>query len=229
MGLTQNFGCPLSVPVFKLWKGRLPSEHSSSTIAGMRVLDPSHRSPFAASLGANPQSPAAVIQQREVTQSVHVACASRTTLRPRRVEHEVIDDELPAAVEKALEGLFSFRAIEEIVLFDLHHGKPAPAGIYPVAMLSEILLKNQELLSLGEPFLLQHDFWMLDCVSRHCITVPQVNSVTPRAYEKYARAAMGCYFPQEFRKVPPWVRRPNPAPRCAAAIPSPTKAYGHRA
>jgi hypothetical protein len=39
----------------------------------------------------------------------------------------VIDDELPAAVEEFFEILFAIWAVEDIVLFDPHHGEPGAA------------------------------------------------------------------------------------------------------
>ena len=45
--------------------------------------------------------------------------ATRATLLPLGTEHEMIDDQFAAAVEKVGEGLFAARPVEHIVLFDL--------------------------------------------------------------------------------------------------------------
>jgi hypothetical protein len=41
----------------------------------------------------------------------------------------MIDDELATAIEEGFDTLFSLRAVEDVVLFDLHHGKPASLSI----------------------------------------------------------------------------------------------------
>ena len=76
------------------------------------------------------------------------------------VEHEVIDDQLPAAVEEVFETQLAVRAVEAIVLFDLHHGEPASLGIHGVVMPGQFLLVSEELPALAEPFGLRHDRWM---------------------------------------------------------------------
>jgi ABC-type sugar transport system ATPase subunit len=60
----------------------------------------------------------------------------------------VIDDELAATVEQVLEMLFAAWAVKDIVLFDLHHGKPAPPGIDAVVVLGECFLLAEERLAL---------------------------------------------------------------------------------
>ena len=99
----------------------------------------------------------AVVQHRQVAQGVHIPRAARAALVPRRVEHEVVDDELAAAVEEVSQAPCTVRAVEGIVLLDLDHGEPAPLGIHPVAVLGELLLVAQKLLALGEPFVPRHD------------------------------------------------------------------------
>jgi hypothetical protein len=63
----------------------------------------------------------------------------------------VVDDQLPAAIEEGSETLFPGRAVENIVLVDLHHRKPAALGVYAVELLGELLLMRQKFLSLRMP------------------------------------------------------------------------------
>jgi hypothetical protein len=72
----------------------------------------------------------------------------------------MVDDELPAAVEEVFEALLSFRAVEGVGLFDLHHGEAASLGVHSGAVLGDILLMLQKFLSLGEPFVARSDRWM---------------------------------------------------------------------
>jgi hypothetical protein len=51
----------------------------------------------------------------------------------------VIDDELAAALEEVLETWFAIRAVEDIILFDLHHGKATAFGIHAVVVFGEFL------------------------------------------------------------------------------------------
>jgi hypothetical protein len=63
----------------------------------------------------------------------------------------VIDDELASTREEVPETEFAIRAVEGIVLFDLHHGKPASLGIHAVVVLGEFLFMLQKFYPLGEP------------------------------------------------------------------------------
>jgi hypothetical protein len=53
--------------------------------------------------------------------------------------------------------LSPIRAFEEIVLFDLHHGKPTPFGIHAVVVLGEFLFMRQKFIPLGEPLVSRND------------------------------------------------------------------------
>ena len=103
------------------------------------------------------ESRVAIVQHRQIAQGVYITRAAWAALVPCRVEHEVIDDELPTALEERLETLFAIRAVEGIVLFDLHHGKPASLGIYAIAVLSELFFMRHEFLPLDEPLTSRND------------------------------------------------------------------------
>jgi hypothetical protein len=65
--------------------------------------------------------------------------------------------------EEILETRFAIRSVENIVLFDLHHGKPASVGIHAVIMLGEFLFSRQQFLPLGEPLASRNNGRMSDC------------------------------------------------------------------
>jgi hypothetical protein len=77
--------------------------------------------------------------------------AGWAALVPVRIEHKVIDDELPSALEEGFEVLFAARPVEDIVLVNPHHWQPAPLGIDAVAVLGKLLFMRQKFLPLGEP------------------------------------------------------------------------------
>jgi hypothetical protein len=79
--------------------------------------------------------------------------AARATLLPLRPEHEVIDDQLAAAVEEVGESLLALRPVEVIGLVDLDPGQLAPLGAQAVAQAREFLLLAQELLACGKPLI----------------------------------------------------------------------------
>jgi hypothetical protein len=83
---------------------------------------------------------------------VYEASGASAALVPRRIEHEVIDDELATAAEEGFEILLAMPAVEDIVLFELLHGKAAPlGGIDTVVELGEFLFLSQEFLALDRP------------------------------------------------------------------------------
>jgi hypothetical protein len=99
------------------------------------------------------------------------ASIARAALVPRRIEHEVIDDELATAVEEVFETLLAMRAVEDIVLFELHHGKAAPLGIDAVVVLGKLLFLSQEFLALDEPLVSRNDSCVCDSRCRHVGTL----------------------------------------------------------
>jgi hypothetical protein len=81
--------------------------------------------------------------------------------------------------EEGFQTLFSIRAFEDIVLFDLHHGKPASIGIYAVVVLCEFLFIRQKYLSRGEPLRSRSDWRMWDCLCLSSMVSPLKEFVVP--------------------------------------------------
>src|SRR5437868_10082665 len=83
---------------------------------------------------------------------------------PVGAEHEVVDDELAAAVEQVGEARLAARAGELVVLGDLDPGQVAARGGEPLALVGELLLAGEQLLAGLEPLGARND---LVCVGRH--------------------------------------------------------------
>src|SRR5690348_12010633 len=79
----------------------------------------------------------------------------RTAGRPTRPEHEVVDKQLGAAVEKVREGLRAVLSLESVVLLDRDPGQLAPLPGELVAAPGELFLLLQQLLALRLPLLLR--------------------------------------------------------------------------
>src|SRR5262245_28746905 len=108
-----------------------------------------------------------MMQMRQVRQVIREERTPRTAFAPwlglawrriARVEHEVIDDDLPAAVEQVREAPFALLAVEHILLHQFDHRQPASLGVQRVAPMGEVLLPGEQLLALVEPFLARYDF-----------------------------------------------------------------------
>jgi hypothetical protein len=56
---------------------------------------------------------------------------------------------LGASLEKILETSLAIRAVEDVVLFNLHHGKPTSLGIHAVVVLGELFFMRQKFFPLG--------------------------------------------------------------------------------
>ena len=74
-----------------------------------------------------------------------------TPLVPLRREHEVVDDELPPALEQITEGLTPVRRLEQVRLLDALPRQLAPPPIQLVARARELLLPRQQLDARLEP------------------------------------------------------------------------------
>jgi hypothetical protein len=79
----------------------------------------------------------------------------------------MIDDELPATIEEGFEMLFAFRAIKDIVLFDLHHGQPPSLSTHAIMLFGERLFMRQKFLPLRVPLGLRRSWRMSDCAFSH--------------------------------------------------------------
>src|SRR4029453_18814253 len=66
----------------------------------------------------------ALLEERQIAQGVDPPCAAWPRVRlPCGVKNKVIDDEWATTVEETPEPPPAIRAVEDIVLVDLHHGK----------------------------------------------------------------------------------------------------------
>src|SRR6266536_1427320 len=83
--------------------------------------------------------------------------ADRAACLEGRPEHEVVDEQLGAAVEEIGEGLRALLRLEAVVLLDRHPGQLAPLPGQLVAPAGELLLLLQQLLALRLPLLLRAD------------------------------------------------------------------------
>src|SRR5438105_1391676 len=90
-------------------------------------------------------------------EAVGPARAVRAAFTPARAEHEVVDDELAAPVEKFGERLPAVAAFKAVLLFHDLPRQRAPRGGELVATARERLFLRQQLPARGEPFLAGHD------------------------------------------------------------------------
>src|SRR5438105_1719684 len=79
--------------------------------------------------------------------------AADAALLPAGTEHEMLDDQLAAAVEQVGERLLALRTIEHIGLFDLDPWQVAPLRAQLVAQTGEFLFLGQMRLARGQPLL----------------------------------------------------------------------------
>src|SRR5713226_209747 len=66
-------------------------------------------------------------------------------------EHEVIDDELAASVEKLRESLAAVRSVEGVLLVNLHPRHRAALGVQLIELMGEFLFFRQEFLARCDP------------------------------------------------------------------------------
>src|SRR5438034_59753 len=83
--------------------------------------------------------------------------AAFATLFPARTEHEMINNQLAAALEQIGQSLFSLWAIKDILLLDLGHREFAPRRTKRVALASELLFPRQQILPSNQPLSFRHD------------------------------------------------------------------------
>src|SRR5260221_11832543 len=93
------------------------------------------------------------MEHAEIADGVRITRAARAAPLPGGIEHEVVDHELPAALEKILERQLAARAFEQIILFDFDHRQPAPFGIDAVVGSGEAFFLRENLLWFAEPTL----------------------------------------------------------------------------
>src|SRR6185437_91444 len=93
--------------------------------------------------------------------------AGRTALVPVRIEHEVIDDQLPPAFKKGLEILFAVQPVEDIVLASPHHWQALALRIDAIAVFGQFLFTYQKLLPPHQPLVSRYHWRMRDWVCNH--------------------------------------------------------------
>src|SRR6516165_2036093 len=84
--------------------------------------------------------------------------AARASFIPFRAEHEMIDDELAAAVKQIRKGFPAVGRVKDVVLLDLDPGQLAAFGGYGVAHMRVGLFLCEKFLSLRKPLRLRNDF-----------------------------------------------------------------------
>src|ERR1700722_9044802 len=76
---------------------------------------------------------------------------------PFRCVHQMMDDELAAAVKEVCERLAALLGLERVAFLDLHAGELSSLGGEPVPLAHVRLLLLEQRLARGEPFLLRND------------------------------------------------------------------------
>ena len=76
---------------------------------------------------------------------------------PRRIEHEVVDDQLALPVEEVGQGHRALGALEGVVLLDGHHGQAAAVRVEGVLLAGELLLPGQQRLAGLQPLVSGRD------------------------------------------------------------------------
>jgi len=91
---------------------------------------------------------------REVADVVDDDRASLAAGVPSRVEHEVVDDQLPAAVEEVEQRRLAVRSVEDVFLVDPDHRESASLGVQPVSGAGEVLLLGEQPLTRDQPLVM---------------------------------------------------------------------------
>jgi len=101
------------------------------------------------------------VQVREIGDLIDEERATGTTrVRPAvhaRREHEMVEDQLPAAFEQIEQRCFAVRPFEHVGLVDLHHRHAPTLGRKRVVLPGERLFFGKQLLSGGLPLTLGDD------------------------------------------------------------------------
>jgi len=83
--------------------------------------------------------------------------AAFATFVPVGTEHEMINDQLTAPVEKIGQGFLAIRPFEYVILVDLHHREAPSGGAERIALASKFFFSRQQVLSRHEPLSFGHD------------------------------------------------------------------------
>src|SRR5262245_15462968 len=80
-------------------------------------------------------------------------------LLPARIEHEVVDDELPMASKEIAQRRLPLQAVEHVLVFDLDHRKTPTFAAERITLSTPFLLPDQQLFARLEPFCSRYDHW----------------------------------------------------------------------
>src|SRR5215469_6705447 len=75
----------------------------------------------------------------------------------------MLNDQLLAATEHLRQADSSGRALELVVLVDLHHRQPAPVRVQSVPLAGHFLLPDEEFLARNQPLLAAGYLWQAHC------------------------------------------------------------------
>src|ERR1051326_6149827 len=86
---------------------------------------------------------------------------TRTAFVPIRPEHEVVNDQLAAAVEQFGQAFLTFWRLEDVIFVDLHPREFASLGGESVSGVSSRFFFGEQLFACREPFFFRYDlaFW----------------------------------------------------------------------
>ena len=137
--------------------------------------------------------------------------AARAALLPVGAEHEVVDDQLPAALEQVGQPDLALRAGEAVVLGHLDHRQPAALGAQRVAAAGQLLLLLEQRRAGGEPLVPGHDLW-----KAHGNRVPAWSCRNRRLW----RPTSGCRPSSRPARTSSISRSGRPGCRCCPRSPS---------
>jgi hypothetical protein len=93
------------------------------------------------------------VQVGEVADAVGQERAGLAALFPVRVEHEVVDQQLTAALEQVEQAGLAVRALEDVFLVNLDDRQLAPLSVQRVSLPGEFLLLRQQRPAGGQPLI----------------------------------------------------------------------------
>src|SRR5450432_3468257 len=100
--------------------------------------------------------------------------AGRTTLRPFRTKHKMVDDQLAASVEEVRKRRRAVRSVEGIWFFNSLPGQLTALTAQLIPQLAKLLLFKKQLFARCNPFTLRHDLVVSNSrPERHSHTILQ--------------------------------------------------------
>ena len=98
---------------------------------------------------------------------------ARAAFAPVRAEHEMVCDQLTAAVEQLRQRTAALRTFEHIRLVDEHPGELTPRGTDLIAQVGQFPLFLQKSLARGQPLVAGYDRIVLHRLLRRCVAGPK--------------------------------------------------------